>query len=361
MPETPKWTLIELQQHLQAAVDLEFWTIPFYLSAMYSIKNAGDSAYQTILEVANQEMLHVQLAANLANAYRLSPNFAAPLYHGDHIPHLDFTLDDPNPESEFPGHSSEIGPFDQARLNTMCLIEYPMWKSDETPRPGPEYTKYGSIGEFYRSVSVGAAQLHAEIEPVNQVNLFQRFYSRFKTMTVTERGHAGLSQVVDIVTAICDQGEGRTGGGKRNDTKIPDPWSKHSVPRTYQNTADDTDPNWTHFQKFMSLWRSEHFPETYQGNPNPAKDSPGYRAQRILLENFTEFRARLTALFAGGPPLNFATEMTMLGGNILNCWKNDATPQFGPRLTDTDALAAYPRIFPKRERVLLRRHGATQG
>ena len=37
-PETD-WTIKHLQEHLQAAVDLEFWTIPFYMSAMYSIKD----------------------------------------------------------------------------------------------------------------------------------------------------------------------------------------------------------------------------------------------------------------------------------------------------------------------------------
>ena len=31
------WNQVTLRNHLQAAVDLEFWTIPFYMSAMYSL------------------------------------------------------------------------------------------------------------------------------------------------------------------------------------------------------------------------------------------------------------------------------------------------------------------------------------
>jgi hypothetical protein len=356
MAETPKWTLEQLQQHLQAAVDLEFWTIPFYLSAMYSIKDAGDPAYQTILSVVNQEMLHVQLAANLANAYGLSPNFPVPIYQNGYIPHLDFDLDTPNPELEFPAHSSEIGPFDQARLDTMCLIEYPMWMGEEEPTPGPEYTEYGSIGEFYQSVSVGAAQLAACIRPVNQVNLFQRFYNHFKGMTITQAGVHGLPEVVNIVTGICEQGEGRTGGGKRNATKAPEPWAKHSISPRYRNTADDTDPSWTHFQKFMSLWRSGHFPATYQGNPVPGPGSAGAKAQQVLVENFTAFRTMLDALFANGHPINFAVEMDRLGGAILNCWKNGATPCFGPSLA-SNALGSG-RTFPRLDRLNRKRGGA---
>src|SRR5688572_2520585 len=69
----PQWTLEQLQEHLQAAVDLEFWTIPYYMAAAYSIKDQGEEAFQLVLSVVNQEMLHVQLAANIANAYGLSP------------------------------------------------------------------------------------------------------------------------------------------------------------------------------------------------------------------------------------------------------------------------------------------------
>ncbi|MBL8151593.1 MAG: hypothetical protein JNN15_16835, partial [Blastocatellia bacterium] len=57
-----KWTLEDLQSHLQAAIDLEFWTIPFYMSAMFSIKDPSSRTYQLVRSVVNEEMLHLQLA-----------------------------------------------------------------------------------------------------------------------------------------------------------------------------------------------------------------------------------------------------------------------------------------------------------
>ena len=317
----PTWTIEQLRDHLQAAVDLEFWTIPFYMSAMYSIKDSGTQAYQAILSVVNQEMLHVQLAANLANAYGLSPRFACPIYHGQNIPHLDFDLDHPDPREQFSDYSAEIGPFDQARLNAMCLIEYPMWVGTETPCPWPDYTSYGSIGEFYSSVAVGAKQLEDAIAPVNQVNHFARFYNRFQGMNITGEGAAAFPQVNTIVQAICDQGEGRSDTGTS--------WTAHSVSPQYQNTADDTDPSWSHFQKFMALWSADHFPETYDAVANPAPGSAGAKAQTILEENFKGFLNGLDAMFSGGDPKAFMTQMFALGGNILNCWKNGAVPKFG--------------------------------
>ena len=80
-----KWTKEELHKHLQGAVDLELWTIPFYMSALYSIKNPADPTYRLIQSVVYQEMLHVELACNIANAYGLSPRFEVPEYVGENI------------------------------------------------------------------------------------------------------------------------------------------------------------------------------------------------------------------------------------------------------------------------------------
>jgi hypothetical protein len=51
------------------------------MAAAYSIKDQGEEAFQLVLSVVNQEMLHVQLAANIANAYGLSPVFKSPVYY----------------------------------------------------------------------------------------------------------------------------------------------------------------------------------------------------------------------------------------------------------------------------------------
>src|SRR3954470_3850865 len=204
----PQWTLEQLHEHLQAAVDLEFWTIPYYMAAAYSIKDQGETAFQLILSVVNQEMLHVQLAANIANAYGLKPIFKCPVYKGAHIPHLDFSLDDPDPRTLFPAARAEIGQLDIARLQGFCLVEYPFWDTGHPVDANPDIAVYGSIGEFYQAVTVGATQLQDKINPVNQIDHFQRFYADFAQPTITLAGADGLAQVANLVNAITSKGEG---------------------------------------------------------------------------------------------------------------------------------------------------------
>ena len=123
--ESHSWTLEQLHAHLQDLIDLEFWTIPFYASALYSIRNRSCPAYRLIQAVVHEEMMHAQFAGNIANAYGLEPVFSVPVYEGDRIPHLDFALDTPNPTQVFTPFTAEIGPCDRKRVNAMCLIEYP--------------------------------------------------------------------------------------------------------------------------------------------------------------------------------------------------------------------------------------------
>ncbi|MEO8086686.1 MAG: ferritin-like domain-containing protein [Bacteroidota bacterium] len=75
MKNPVNWTKKELYEHLQHAVDVEFWTIPLYLTALYSIKglktqrkeNYPDAA-KLIQSVVIQEMLHLEIVANICNA-----------------------------------------------------------------------------------------------------------------------------------------------------------------------------------------------------------------------------------------------------------------------------------------------------
>ncbi len=240
--DLPKWDLPHLQNHLQYAVDLEFWTIPFYMAAMYSIKDPSLEAYRLIQSVVYEEMLHVQMAGNIANAYDHCPTFDAPLYKGKEIPHLDFALDTPDPRKQFDPYSTKIGPLDRERLNTMCLIEYPEWETGHQPDLREKMREYGSIGEFYDAVEVGAAELVAYLKGGrNQVDFFKNFYRDFAQQTVTQDGEAGLKQAVNLIKAITDQGEGQTE-------------SKMDIPEEYQNTEDGFHPDWTHFRKFSALF-----------------------------------------------------------------------------------------------------------
>jgi ferritin-like protein len=311
-----QWDLGHLQSHLQAAAELEAWTIPYYMAAMFSIVDRSSPAYQLIQSVVHQEMLHLQLVANVANAYSYSPTFgpSAFAYEGTTIPHLDFDLDPDDPTGHFSPYSAEIGPLDEVRINGMCLVEYPEWDTGRQPAYRDDVTEYGSIGEFYDAVEYGAKQLASDIVGgINQVDLFSAFYRKLPQMTVQASGSEGIAQVALLIDVIRDQGE----GAKAADL----------IDVAFQNTADDSEPEHTHYDKFCQI-RATALPATY-----PVKDPGQYTAQErkrlaILAENFARFMSLLGDLFAGKSPPDFAPLMVTIGGNILTCWKSGVTPKF---------------------------------
>lgn len=319
--ELPIWTLKDVQTHLQAAVDLELWTIPFYMAAMYSITEPSDPSYQLLQSVIHQEMLHMQLAANVANAYSCELRVEPPAYVGHHIPHLDFALDKPDPRLEFHPYSAEIGPLDLARVNSMCLIEYPKWGAHERPELRPTISDYGSIGEFYKALRLGMTERSADLRGGhNQVDLFGRYYQNLSQLTVKQSGPAGLASALRLIQIITTQGEGEVRG-------------EIDVPTMFQNTADDTHAGDAHFGKFTQvreavLSSAKRHPVTYDGVAHPPAGSAGHAAQEILVRDFRVLCDELGALFRGKSPPDFGPRMMKVGAAISNCWKNGAIPRF---------------------------------
>ena len=59
-------SLHTLRQHLQQAVQLEFYTIPLYLTSLWTIKEGGNQeVHKLIRSVVMQEMLHMVQVANI--------------------------------------------------------------------------------------------------------------------------------------------------------------------------------------------------------------------------------------------------------------------------------------------------------
>lgn len=310
-----KWDISHLRQHLQYAVDLEFWTIPFYMAAMYSIKDRTTDAYQLVRTVVNQEMLHLQSAANVANAYGLSPTFKAPVYQGTTVPHLVFSGDDPAEVDKFKPYSAEIGPLDLLRINAMCLIEIPEDLTGEPPELNEHVTEYGSIGQFYQAVRFGATQLPQDLNGgVRQVDYFSSFYRNAPALTVSESGGDGLDQVGFLIDLITDQGEGT---GKKGP----------EVLFQFQNTADDIRPGDDHFDKFSSI-KACPLPDVFTAKPREQYTEEDLRLEKILIDAFSQLRDRLTRLFAGENPQDFFPIMATVGSAMRNCWKHGVTPKF---------------------------------
>lgn len=303
-----EWTLEALQEHLQWAVDIEFFTIPFYMSAMYSVLDQSAEARRLVRSVVNQEMLHMQSAANLANAYGTDLVILAPSYGGA-IPHLDFALDHPNPTDIYTPYSTAIGPMDVERINAMCIVEYPDWCKCSSRAPEDEY---GTIGEFYDAVKTGAALLAENIQGNrNQVGHFSSIYPDAPNLTITKSGREALEQVNNLIELIVTQGEGR---GEQSSF----------IPRDYQNRVDDLQPTWDHYGKFTYL-REQPLPETYPLNFGNANTQS---VQDNLVRSFGEFLVILNKLFRGQDVPDFAPVMFKVGGGIAACWENGTLPVF---------------------------------
>jgi len=72
-------TLESLREHLQWAIELEHFTLPPYLCALYSLDAARNpDASEVVASVLVEEMLHMTLAANLLNAVGGRPRLDAP-------------------------------------------------------------------------------------------------------------------------------------------------------------------------------------------------------------------------------------------------------------------------------------------
>ena len=311
-----QWNLGHLRRHLQAAAELEAWTIPYYLAAMFSVVDRSSDAYQLIQSVVHQEMLHLQLVANIANSYGYSPVFGPATfpYHGTAIPHLDFALDPDNPTTQFSPYSAEIGPLDERRINAMCLIEYPEWDTGGRPDYHDKVNEYGSIGEFYDALERGARQLKGDIAGgVKQVDMFAAFYRDLPAMTVQGSGTRGLSEVVLLIDVIRDQGEA---------AKAVD-----MIAAPFRNTADDSAAQDSHYEKFSMIRRGE-LPSTYPMR-DPSEYTPDdHKRREILMDNFARFTKLLGELFSGKSPAGFDPLMVTIGANVLACWRSGVTPRF---------------------------------
>jgi hypothetical protein len=76
-PKKPR-DLPWLMEALQAAVELEFFTLPPYLMALWSIENQKHYAAATIREVVYEEMQHMALACNMLTAVGGTPRINRP-------------------------------------------------------------------------------------------------------------------------------------------------------------------------------------------------------------------------------------------------------------------------------------------
>ncbi|ETX08641.1 ferritin-like domain-containing protein [Candidatus Entotheonella palauensis] len=183
---TPQWTIEDLKRHLQYTVDLELFTIPFYLTALYSIQDSTSDAYKLIQSVVIEEMLHLELACNLNRVFGQIP-LAKPLaydYDKGAIPHINEGMDhiDPKLKAQLTPHVIKLGSCSENTINVMALVELPEDRTGRQPDMNPSSTEYGSIGLLYDAVHFGVNQLYETYvnTDISLVQLDGQFLSDFE-------------------------------------------------------------------------------------------------------------------------------------------------------------------------------------
>lgn len=271
----------------QAAVNVELFTIPLYMTSLYSVQGmhqingAGNNFYQgrlwpgltttrktdqpltTNQDVFNKvfsvfiaEMLHLQLASNIATAVGCPPSFTSPmLQNPDHswncygddktvIPHV-IDLNDVKPTSEFYGTKVKLDSMNSEQVKLFLAIEETesnaeenvdpeVWKKKYTPAfPFENWTKdsteadlplFGTISTMYlwlwRYLSLEYTDKKTLWDYMYTTNSIQQDifnsgpsskpqYPRMSVKVDPTSNKLPEHQVLDMINGITDQGEGQ--------------------------------------------------------------------------------------------------------------------------------------------------------
>ena len=195
-----------LREALQHAIEVEFFTIPLYLTALYSIKDGyNQEAYEIIRSVVMQEMLHLAQAANLLIAIGGRPIIdsaqAAPSYPSrlpaGLLPGLNVTLQKASPK-----HIADV----------FMMIEFPENIVFEDPLHNKRKigTHFLTIGKLYGKIQLCMKKLHSK----RKKTLFRKESKQMSWPWKTNEEGIKLWTVTNIdeaneaINMITEQGEG---------------------------------------------------------------------------------------------------------------------------------------------------------
>jgi hypothetical protein len=184
-----------LQKSLQSAVDLEFATLPVYLSGMWSIEDQSGLVHDLIRSVVLEEMLHMGLACNMLRALKVHPAINAPRYPG--------------------GLPGGVRPGLEVYLAGLSPDTVRMYMDIEEPEqaPSPTAQTYPTIGAFYDAIWEAFQQLSPSLSADGQLTATFSFTvpdppRPDKTINEALQPVTSLADVKQAIDTIKDQGEG---------------------------------------------------------------------------------------------------------------------------------------------------------
>jgi hypothetical protein len=229
----PAHDLEWIAQSLQSAVELEFATLPIYLSALFSLEIQNYTAYNVIRSVAMEEMVHMAIAANMLAALGRSPQIA-------HI-RINFPVQG-LPGGAEPDLHVGLAKYSRAQLENFMRIETPQTLLRKMGRA----ESYATIATFYESIrAANADAVRAAVKaggPANQVG----DDIGFTTMTYQPTTDP-VQMLCAAIDEILEQGEGA------------------SAENLITTSAYESEES--HYAKFASLYYGAQYAE-----PEPSVD-----------------------------------------------------------------------------------------
>lgn len=387
-PRDPKYKAIDksaLYAIAQAAVNVELFTIPLYMGTLYSIQGthqikakdqsyfkgrlwpggattanpttANETAFNIIFSVFIQEMLHLQLAANIATAIGADPSFTSPALQDANngwtcygptntiIPHI---VDLRDMDAPYNSLIVNIAALTVPQVNLFLAIEEPdavardnipkdKWDKYFPTVPFADWNEwyteknlpmFGTIGALYQCYydylhirySDGTSLWQYVTVTSRQRDLFNvevagnhpaREYPGF------EASLSSLKTIADMMDAITDQGEGST------------------LIKTAANLAAVEEK----FRSSDAALKADYPSYTDAGKPAPSADAAA-RFKNDGRDHFERFQ-EVMALLNQGKIVTW-TDWFKAG----NAWKKedlqapDYNPDDNPKLPTTAAIAA---------------------
>ncbi|MBV8687959.1 MAG: ferritin-like protein [Alphaproteobacteria bacterium] len=188
---TPPTTVAEAIDMLQAAIAIEFGTLPPYLYAKFSIlPDTNAPALARLNMIVNQEMIHLCLVCNIVNALGGSPQLTAPVYPG--------TLGNIGPPGGEPLVINLL-PFSPDAMGQGMAIEEPEEVPDFPFAESLEGTGGAvTIGQYYAMVDAFLATLPDSAWTVgrNQITDDQFFAGQLFAVGCYADAHQAISNIV---------------------------------------------------------------------------------------------------------------------------------------------------------------------
>jgi len=244
-----------LQDAAQLAIQVEFTTIPAYLTALYSISEPDSAAYQALRSVVVEEMFHVNQAANLLVAIGGLPRFTPPF-----APSYPCFLPHANRET-----TPLIGLY-RASLEVFADV----FEAIETPAPSdapPQGDHYNTIAQLYGALRQGLVRYHGQPplftpnpEGRQRTDIYLgKFGGKPEPIATLDNAEGAIRQIVQ-------QGEGHVPIGK---PLVP--FERFGAYNQYGERTDGTHGpiigtpyELSHFRKFRGVrLDSGRFPATY--------------------------------------------------------------------------------------------------